>query len=90
VIQKLGPKNWRRLIRYLSYTAFILGTIHIYLAKLSVWQNYINSERLFPPLSLILFSFGLIVLLFRFYVFIYDTLHLGHNTVKAVIAKNQK
>jgi DMSO/TMAO reductase YedYZ heme-binding membrane subunit len=90
VIQKLGPKNWRRLIRYLSYTAFILGTIHIYLAKLPVWQNYINSEIVFPPLSLIVFSFGLVVLLFRFYVFIYDTLHLGHNTVKTVIAKNQK
>lgn len=90
VIQKLGAKNWRRIIRYLSYTAFIFGTIHIYLAKLPVWQTYISSERLFPPLSLILFSFGLAVLAFRFTVFIYDTLHLGHSTVKAVIAENPK
>jgi DMSO/TMAO reductase YedYZ heme-binding membrane subunit len=90
VIKTLGPKRWRRLIRYVSYTAFILATMHIYLAKLPVWQNYINSNILFPPLSLIIFSFGVFVLGFRFYVFIYDTFSLGHTTIKTVIKESQK
>lgn len=89
VIKLLGPKKWRRILRYISYTAFILSTIHIYLAKLPVWQDYINSDILFPPLSLILFSFGVFVLGFRFYVFIYDTFALGHNTIKDLMSKNQ-
>lgn len=90
VIKTLGPQRWRRLLRYISYTAFILATIHIYLAKLSVWQNYVNSDILYPPLSLILFSFGIFVLGFRFYVFIYDTLVLGYTTIKTAIQENQK
>ncbi|MEX0596374.1 MAG: hypothetical protein WD512_07720, partial [Candidatus Paceibacterota bacterium] len=90
VIKTLGPKRWRRLIRYISYIAFILATMHIYLAKLPVWQNYINSDIIFPPLSLILFSFGLFVLGFRFYVFIYDTLVLGHTTIKTAITESRK
>ncbi len=90
VIKTLGPKRWRRLLRYVSYTAFILATMHIYLAKLPVWQEYINSNILFPPLSLIIFSFGVFVLGFRFYVFIYDTLSLGHTTIKTVIKESQK
>jgi len=89
VIKLLGPKKWRRILRYISYTAFILSTIHIYLAKLPVWQDYINSDILFPPLSLILFSFGVFVLGFRFYVFIYDIFALGHNTIKSLMSKNQ-
>ncbi|MEY3470729.1 MAG: hypothetical protein RLZZ223_79 [Candidatus Parcubacteria bacterium] len=89
VIKVLGPKKWRRLLRYLSYAAFILATIHIYLAKLSVWQGYINSNVIFPPLSLILFSFGIFVLAFRFYVFVYDTWILGRNTIKDIISKSQ-
>ena len=88
VIRTLGPKKWRRLIRYISYSAFIIATIHIYLAKLPVWQNYVDSEVIFPPLSLVLFSFGIFVLAFRFYVFIYDTLTLGHSTVTDVISKS--
>jgi DMSO/TMAO reductase YedYZ heme-binding membrane subunit len=90
VIKILGPKKWRRLLRYISYTAFILGTMHIYLTKVTVWQNYVNSDILFPPLSLILFSFGIFVLGFRFYVFIYDTFAFAHNTVKTVIQESQQ
>lgn len=90
VIKTLGPKKWRRLIRYISYSAFILATMHIYLAKLPVWQEYIDSDIIFPPLSLVLFSFGLFVLAFRFYVFIYDTFALGHSTIKTVISESQK
>ena len=89
VIKLLGPKKWRRILRYISYTAFILSTIHIYLAKFPVWQDYINSDILFPPLSLILFSFGVFVLVFRVYVFIYDTFALGHSTIKDLMSKNQ-
>lgn len=89
VIKTLGPKRWRRVIRYISYTAFILATIHIYLAKLPVWQEYISSNNLLPPLSLVLFSFGVFVLGFRFYVFIYDTFVLGHNTIKTMISESQ-
>lgn len=88
VIKILGPKKWRRLLRYISYTAFIVSTIHIYLAKIQVWQNYINSTNIFPPLSLILFSFGIFVLVFRSYVFIYDTFSLGYATIKDFISKN--
>jgi DMSO/TMAO reductase YedYZ heme-binding membrane subunit len=90
VIKTLGPKKWRRLIRYISYTSFILVTIHIYLAKLLVWQNYINSDILFPPLSLVLFSFGLFVLGFRFYVFIYDTLSLVNTNINPAIREKKK
>lgn len=88
VIRTLGPKKWRRLIRYISYTAFTIATIHIYLAKLPVWQNYLNSDIILPPLSLVLFSFGIFVLGYRFFVFIYDTLTLGHSTIKDFIVKN--
>jgi DMSO/TMAO reductase YedYZ heme-binding membrane subunit len=90
VIKTLGPKRWRRLIRYVSYTAFLLVTMHIYLAKLQVWQDYINSDILFPPLSLILFSFGIFVLGFRFYTFIYDTLALGYAAINTVIKESHK
>lgn len=90
IIKVLGPKRWRRLLRYVSYTAFILATIHIYLAKFPVWKAHINSDIIFPPLSLILFSFGVFVLGFRFYVFIYDALSLGHITIKTVIEESQK
>lgn len=90
VIKLLGAKKWRRLLRYMSYTAFILGTIHIYLAKLIVWQNYVNSDILFPPLSLILFSFGVFVLCFRFYAFIYDTFALAQYTMKTIIQESQQ
>ena len=90
IIKVLGPKRWRRLIRYTSYIAFILATIHIYLAKFPVWQAHVNSDIIFPPLSLILFSFGLFVLGFRFYVFIYDILVLGASTIKTIISENQQ
>ena len=90
VIKTLGPKRWRRVLRYISYTAFIISTTHLYLAKLPVWQDYINSNIILPPLSLILFSFGSFVLGFRFYVFIYDTFALGYVTVKTVVSQNQQ
>lgn len=88
VIRLLGPKLWRRLIRYLSYTAFILGTIHLFLAKYRVWEEYIMSDRIFPPISLTLFVFGVSILVFRTYVFLFDTFHLGKDTVQSVISKN--
>ncbi len=88
VIRVLGPKLWRRLIRYISYTAFILGTIHVFLAKYTVWQEYIISDRIFPPISLTLFVFGISILVFRAYVFLFDTFHLGKDTVQGIISKN--
>ena len=88
VIRLLGPKLWRRLIRYISYTAFIFGTIHLFLAKYVVWQEYIMSDRIFPPISLPLFVFGISILILRFYVFLFDTFHLGKDTVQGIISKN--
>lgn len=90
VIKALGPKRWRKILRYISYSAFILATMHIYLAKLPVWQEYINSDIISPPLSLILFSFGLFVLGFRFYVLIYDTFALVHTTIKTLVSESHQ
>jgi DMSO/TMAO reductase YedYZ heme-binding membrane subunit len=89
VIQKLGPKIWRRCIRYLSYTAFILGTIHIFLAKYEVWQEFLLSQnRIFPPISMVMVGFGIIVLSLRFWVFIYDGFDLGHKTLRSVFVQD--
>lgn len=87
VIRLLGPKIWRRVIRYTSYTAFILGTIHLYLAKYSIWQDYIFSSRILPPISFILFTFGVSILILRSYVFLYDSFYLGKDTLVSFFSK---
>ncbi len=82
-IRKLGSKRWRKTIRYLSYTAFLLALIHIAWIRLEEWWRYIHNffiyiedgSILLPQLSLVTFVFSVGVVLWRFGVAIYDVLN---------------
>lgn len=73
-IRTLGSKRWRRVLRYSTYTAFILSLYHVYALRVDQWTIYLlGEEGIFPSLSLVTFSFGIILLIYRFGVFCYDT-----------------
>ena len=75
-IRSMGANAWRRTLRYLSYTGFISGLIHIITARWSKeWEPYLTeSQEMFalPPLSLLVSIFAAIVLSLRLYTFLYD------------------
>jgi sulfoxide reductase heme-binding subunit YedZ len=81
-IRKLGSKRWRRTIRYLSYTAFILALLHIGWIRWEEWWRYFlqaswylkDGALLLPQLSLLTFIFSGGVVIFRIYVAIYDVI----------------
>lgn len=75
-IRFLGANRWRRTLRYLSYSGFILGYIHLVTARWgSEWEPFLvetQSTFQLPPLSMLTGIFGLIVLSLRAYTFFYD------------------
>lgn len=95
-IRKLGPQRWRKTIRYLSYTAFILALIHIAWIRWTDWSHYMHraivdledGAILLPQLSFVTFVFCLGVVLWRFGVALYDTVNTWEKSRQAPIESN--
>lgn len=79
-IRKLGSKRWRRTIRYLSYTAFVLALVHIGWIRWEEWALYTQDMipalgsglLILPQLSLVTFVFSIGVVFWRLGVALYD------------------
>lgn len=76
IIRAMGANSWRRTLRYLSYSGFIFGFVHLVIARWSrEWLPYFSNsmdEVELPPLSLVVAIFSFMVLIFRFYTWMYD------------------
>jgi DMSO/TMAO reductase YedYZ heme-binding membrane subunit len=67
-ILKLGGILWRKLLRYLGYTAYVFVTIHYFIKSADLWQRP-NTWSNLPPMTIFLFIIGLTVLIFRICLF---------------------
>jgi hypothetical protein len=76
VIASMGRVRWRRWLRILSYSGLILGMVHVMMLKQVEWRIYWTGARdgILPPISLVVFGMGLLILAIRFYVVILDVL----------------
>lgn len=68
-VHELGGKNWRRLLR-VGYLAYIFALFHFFLLDhddvWAVWSSkLVQGKFTLIPLSLIIFGFGIVVLLLR-------------------------
>lgn len=71
-IRKLGYKKWIFLQR-LAYLAFIFAAIHVIILKFSGWKEWLKTlDHIYPPGTLIMIVFVIIVLLIRGVVFFID------------------
>ncbi len=71
-VHELGGILWRRLLR-VGYIGYFFVLLHFVPATSATWINWIEHVSVYPrlpPFSLILFLFGLIVLMMRILVFI--------------------
>ena len=60
-VRELGNKAWRMILRT-GYVAYLFAVVHLIFKKLSVWQEWMNGETSkFPPLSLVIVAFSLVV-----------------------------
>lgn len=71
-ITKLGGNFWRLLLR-LGYLAYAYTIIHFALRSSSQWMQWVASPRSLPPMSLLLFLFGLGVIILRLALFLSQT-----------------
>lgn len=74
IIRKVGSKVWRKMLRWMSYSAFVLSLIHIWLIEHQGWESLYFSDpnRFLPPLSLLTFFLGSLVVAWRLCVMVYD------------------
>lgn len=63
-MMKLGPKNWRKLMRF-GYLAWLLLVFRAWAIEKDLWMSWLNSLTSFPPPRLLLSIFVLAVILFR-------------------------
>jgi len=71
-IIKLGYKKWIFLQR-LAYIAFILAAVHFIVLKFSGWKEWLQTlDPIYPPGTLIMIIFVIIVLLIRVMVIFLD------------------
>lgn len=61
---KLGPKRWRRLMRW-GYFAWTLLVIRAWILEEAMWQNWLNTYQGFPPTRLLLSLLVIIVIILR-------------------------
>ncbi|CAN5129328.1 hypothetical protein BH09PAT2_BH09PAT2_01780 [soil metagenome] len=75
VIHEIGGQRWRQLLRY-GYIAFTLSLIHFIIRDYGTWLAWLmgTSSNIFPPVGLLVFLFGLSVLILRIRLWI--ALHL--------------
>ncbi len=67
-VKILGGKNWRRVLRT-GYLAYIFSLFHLGLLVYGDWLAWVD-ERGLPPFSLVVFVFGVLVLLLRLILFL--------------------
>ncbi len=60
-IHKLGGQLWRNLLRT-GYIAYIFAIFHFGIKKFSVWSAWFSNMGRLPPLNLIIFFFGIVVI----------------------------
>lgn len=61
-IQHIGPARWRVIMR-IGYIGYALGMLHFGLRGWDKWVSwYFGDTTLFPPFSLIVMAFGVLVL----------------------------
>jgi len=65
-IHEIGPARWRKLMRF-NHFAFALTLFHFGAKGMPYWLQWMNgkSSSIFPSFGLIVFLFGLVVLLLR-------------------------
>jgi DMSO/TMAO reductase YedYZ heme-binding membrane subunit len=69
-IQNLGPKLWRTLLRF-GFLAYILTLFHFGVKNLNLFIKYFTDTQLsLPPMSLLAFVFGIVVIAFRIMLFL--------------------
>ncbi len=60
-VRELGNKAWRMILRT-GYIAYLFAVVHLIIQKMEVWEKWMNGEMTkFPPLSLIIVAFSLVV-----------------------------
>lgn len=66
VMHEIGGLRWRQFLRF-GYTALILSLLHMALHGYRVWLAWLNgtAEGIFPAIGLLIFIFGIAVLLLR-------------------------
>lgn len=69
-IQSLGPKIWKILLRF-GFLAYILTLYHFGVKNQNHFIRYLqSSDFVLPPMSLIIFIFGILVILLRAILFV--------------------
>jgi DMSO/TMAO reductase YedYZ heme-binding membrane subunit len=69
-IQNLGPKLWRKLLRF-GFLAYILTLFHFGVKNQNLFIKYFTDTQLsLPPMSLLAFVFGIVVIAFRIMLFL--------------------
>ncbi len=67
---KIGPKMWRALLR-LGFLGYVFSLYHFGAKNQENWIEYLaNRSSILPPMSLIIFIFGFLVILLRLILFI--------------------
>lgn len=64
IMQKMGPKNWRRGLR-LGYIAYALLVIRGYLFEKAAWFAWLNDPKGLPPPRLVVSVFAVLVICLR-------------------------
>lgn len=60
-VRELGNKAWRIILRT-GYVAYLFAVVHTIFKKYDVWQNWLDGKMSsFPPLSLVIVVFSLVV-----------------------------
>ena len=71
VVHEIGGQRWRQLLR-VGYFAVLLSLIHMFIKSSEGWIYWLtgNSHRIFPSLGLLVFIFGIAVLVMRIVLWI--------------------
>ena len=65
IFNKIGGKNWRRLLR-IGYIAYIFIIFHFAIDRYKSWLHWLNGEKTdLPPIGLPIFIFALSVIVMR-------------------------
>lgn len=64
-IKEMGVDIWKRRLRLASWIAFLAIFLHLTIMKYPGWVRWFNEPTPYPPASLFVFAFMLIVIVYR-------------------------
>ena len=87
VVHQIGGTMWRKLLR-VGYIAFALSIFHFGIQSYPYWLNWLigNSTTLFPSFGLIIFVFGIAVIVLRIFLWI----SLSHKKTAPAPSQNEQ